>query len=203
MSSSPPPPSFLFIHWFCCYRCRCCWPSPCDFNTHLYLHCIGNPDTTILSVPMQVSRTSHGVVYWETVLWQRVVHSSTRLSIVASKSSMRGWYMHLTSGCHWGFFPVKLWATQLWNPPSVQTMWGVTTHVSEPKRRMAWTNALKILTGICVSAPFCPRISNIGLATTSSQLLSMSKVLAQADVGQGLALGTKFGLRSGPSQLRG
>ena len=51
--------------------------------------------------------------------------------------SSNGGYCHLPSNSYHGCFPIIHHATRWWNPPWVLLIWGVTTHVYDPKNRIS------------------------------------------------------------------
>ena len=72
-----------------------------------------------------------------------------------------GGYYHMLSGSHRGCFPVRQWSTLCCNPLSVRNMRRVSTHISNPKRRTAYTTTLENVLDVRKSAPSLPRILNI------------------------------------------
>ena len=76
-------------------------------------------------------------MHWATVFCLMEIHVYVS-SILASRitSASEGYYQ-IPLACRQGFFPVIHLVNQWWKLPRVFLMRRFTTHVSEPKRRMA------------------------------------------------------------------
>ena len=95
-------------------------------------------------------------MYWPTVLFRRAMYTSNSYRNVSLITYPRVEDYQLPLVCLQGRFHGSRWYTLWWNPPSDLPMQGVTPHVSEPNRNMAWTNALKLRPGICTPDPSFP-----------------------------------------------
>ena len=89
------------------------------------------------------------------------MYASTRSSTDASEASPRGSYTHLPSGRLQVSLLVNQWATLMWNPPSARPLWGVNTHISNPKRRMSWMRTFKNMPDVHSSPPYHISINGI------------------------------------------
>ena len=93
-------------------------------------------------------------MYWVEVLRLLVMHTSIPYNPAYLISSLIWGYYQIMSECLQCCLLV-IWRTTLWwNLPSARTVRGDTTHISDPKRRMAWTTALKNVSGIHASEPY-------------------------------------------------
>ena len=122
-------------------------------------------------------------MYWADVFWCLVMYSLTRPSPTASIASASGGYNHLVLGCRRGFVIIKQQENLLLNPPKVRQIWGVATHVSEPKRRTVFITALERVTDVLASSTSFPIIWGVQdyflwtflrLATTYDQSSSVA-----------------------------
>ena len=73
---------------------------------------------------------------------------------------LQGCYSQLISWRHQVCLCVILQATLWWKPSMSRPMWGVITHISNPKRSIAWTTALKNIPNTRVFTPPCLKILN-------------------------------------------
>ena len=102
-------------------------------------------DTRILSLrtaSSQRSRISCVTIYFETLFWLVITYDYTSSKPASRIASSKGGYSQLPFWSH-GWILLIQWATLWWKPPRSLSVWVVIAHLSNPKRRTAWTTALK------------------------------------------------------------
>ena len=107
----------------------------------------------------------HNQYHWMTVIFllnkYASTNSKTTSHISSSVTSSKGGYYQLLPQSRCICISVRWWETLFWNIPIAQPMWGVITHLSNPKRRTTWTNTLKnIPTPTCLPLPVTISLSN-------------------------------------------
>ena len=87
-----------------------------------------------------------------------VLISSSPPELVVSNKG--GYYYVPYDRCR-GKYPKIRHTNLCWNPPNRRLIWGITTHVSDPNRKMAWTIVSYKRPNVLVYAPYLPNIKSI------------------------------------------
>ena len=129
-SPSPSPPSYPSAY------------LPGKTSPSCSHHIYGARDSSLPSVTRHRSRMGRVSMYCATVLCRLEMYVSISSSQAALIASPKGGYSHVPSACRCGNFPESRPATLWWNPPTRRLLQGVTTPVSDPNSRMAWTTVM-------------------------------------------------------------
>ena len=100
-----------------------------SFSHHLFKTHIPK----ICTVSLQMSRIGHITMYYAAILYLVSTHASTSSNPNSCIAVSKVGYYQLTSINRRGYIPVMHIANLCLKPPMACPMWGVITHISDPK----------------------------------------------------------------------